>query len=189
MASRANRYTNESSASGNSSTSHERFCHCGMRALLKVSNSVANPGREYYTCPARRCGYFTWAGAGSQGTARIRGQRHEAFPEEHRAGADINLQERVAKIENECVRLKMIACMNVVGDGPKLMGTPSRKLGNLDLVVDTDIHTHRLGSAVRLGRDVKTTKHLLNFIRVPPNPLAWNERIEHALGVPDNLTR
>ncbi|MED6164363.1 hypothetical protein PIB30_089223 [Stylosanthes scabra] len=75
MSSRANRYTHESSRSGNSSTSGERFCGCGLRASLKVSNSVANPGREYYSCPARRCRYFMWAGPVR--TARLRGQIHE----------------------------------------------------------------------------------------------------------------
>ncbi|RYQ83558.1 hypothetical protein Ahy_B10g102289 [Arachis hypogaea] len=42
------------------------FCECGLRAPLQVSNSIANPGRKYYACPVRRCGWFRWAGPSIQ---------------------------------------------------------------------------------------------------------------------------
>ncbi|MED6131645.1 hypothetical protein PIB30_011496 [Stylosanthes scabra] len=106
MSSRANRYTHESSGSDNSSTSGERFCGYGLRAPLKVSNSVANPGREYYSCPARRCRYLMWAGPCMHGTTRFCGKNHEQYPEEHKANsyANLHLHDRVVKIENDYMR-------------------------------------------------------------------------------------
>ncbi|MED6151077.1 hypothetical protein PIB30_078825, partial [Stylosanthes scabra] len=111
MSSRAKRYAYESSGSGNSSTSSECFCHCGLRAPLQVSNSVANPGREYYSCPARRFQYFSWAGPAIHGTTRLGGQIYERNPEEHKVDSNTNLHlhERVVKIEANCIRLKLLA--------------------------------------------------------------------------------
>ncbi|MED6139715.1 hypothetical protein PIB30_086374 [Stylosanthes scabra] len=51
-------YREKSAGSGDSSTSGDRICKCGLIASLKVSNSKANPGREYYSCPEGRCRWF-----------------------------------------------------------------------------------------------------------------------------------
>ncbi|MED6153561.1 hypothetical protein PIB30_103249 [Stylosanthes scabra] len=74
MSSRAKRYVYKSTGSGNSSISGEHFCNCGLRAPLQVSKSVANPGREYYSCPARRCRYFSWVGSAMHETTRLEGK-------------------------------------------------------------------------------------------------------------------
>ncbi|XLR26484.1 hypothetical protein HN51_039706 [Arachis hypogaea] len=50
----------------NGNITGDRFYECGLRAPLQVSNSVANPGRKYYACPIRRCGWFRWAGPSIQ---------------------------------------------------------------------------------------------------------------------------
>ncbi|MED6163102.1 hypothetical protein PIB30_076643 [Stylosanthes scabra] len=117
MSSRAKRYAYESSGSGDSSTSGECFCNYGLRAPLQVSNSVANPGREYYSCPAKRCRYFTWAGPAIHGTTMLGGQICERNPEEHKTDSHTNLHlhDRVAKIEADYIRLKLLACMNIIG--------------------------------------------------------------------------
>ncbi|MED6125506.1 hypothetical protein PIB30_069127, partial [Stylosanthes scabra] len=38
------------------------FTIAASLALLQVSRSAENPGREYYACPAMRCTWFRWAG-------------------------------------------------------------------------------------------------------------------------------
>ncbi|MED6197898.1 hypothetical protein PIB30_061159 [Stylosanthes scabra] len=55
-------YRAKSTGNGDSSNSSDRVCKCGMIAHLKVSNSEANPGREYYSCPEGKCRWFRWAG-------------------------------------------------------------------------------------------------------------------------------
>ncbi|KAK9225324.1 hypothetical protein WN943_010365 [Citrus x changshan-huyou] len=51
-------------AAGNSRDYPEIQCRCGKGpCVVKVSNSVNNPGRRYYSCPvqgAERCRFFKW---------------------------------------------------------------------------------------------------------------------------------
>ncbi|MED6112699.1 hypothetical protein PIB30_063901 [Stylosanthes scabra] len=111
MSSRGKRYAHESAGNGNSSTSGEWFCDCGLKAPLKVSKSAANPGREYYSCPARRCKWFLWAGPTLSCSARPGSQIHEQDVKETKFDLDSNLQlnERIGKIENECIVVEILA--------------------------------------------------------------------------------
>ncbi|MED6170206.1 hypothetical protein PIB30_028721 [Stylosanthes scabra] len=70
-------YRVRSAGSGDSSTSGERVCKCGLIAHLKVSNSEANPGREYYFCPEGNCRWFKWAGPPVKTPVRVGGQHRE----------------------------------------------------------------------------------------------------------------
>lgn len=36
-------------------------CACGQPAIVKVSNSANNPGRQFWTCASRNCKFFKWA--------------------------------------------------------------------------------------------------------------------------------
>ncbi|MED6219670.1 hypothetical protein PIB30_037896 [Stylosanthes scabra] len=71
MATRCRKSSNESTGSGDSASGGDRVCHCGLKAPLKVSHSYANPGREYYSCPTRRCKWFKWAGPPIEGASSI----------------------------------------------------------------------------------------------------------------------
>ncbi|MED6149800.1 hypothetical protein PIB30_066065, partial [Stylosanthes scabra] len=51
-------YRAKSAGSGDSTSSGERICKCGLVAQMKVSNSEANPGREYFSCPDGKCRWF-----------------------------------------------------------------------------------------------------------------------------------
>ncbi|MED6149127.1 hypothetical protein PIB30_059492, partial [Stylosanthes scabra] len=105
MSARGKGYAHESAGSGNSSISGNRFCDCGLKAPLKVSKSAANPGMEYYSCPAGRCKWFRWAGPALSCSARPSSQIHERDAEETKfdMGHNLQLHERIGKIENECM--------------------------------------------------------------------------------------
>ncbi|MED6199118.1 hypothetical protein PIB30_072933 [Stylosanthes scabra] len=77
MATRCRKSSNESTGSGDSASVGDRVCHCGLKAPLKVSHSYANPGREYYSCPAMRCKWFKWAGPSIKGASSIGPQTNE----------------------------------------------------------------------------------------------------------------
>ncbi|MED6189831.1 hypothetical protein PIB30_099861 [Stylosanthes scabra] len=79
-------YRVRSAGSGDSSTSGERVCKCGLIAHLKVSNSEANPGREYYSCPEGNCRWFKWAGPPVKTPVRVGGQHRELGADESRVG-------------------------------------------------------------------------------------------------------
>ncbi|RYR28802.1 hypothetical protein HN51_062161 [Arachis hypogaea] len=99
MASTSRRSTSGSYSSGN--VTGEHFCECGLRAPLQVSNSMANPGRKYYACPARRCGWFRWAGPSIQ---------HSDVGDDRSCQLNSNLRsERVEKLHTDVVYLKLLA--------------------------------------------------------------------------------
>ncbi|MED6197526.1 hypothetical protein PIB30_057262 [Stylosanthes scabra] len=106
----------KSAESGDSSTSVDRICKCGLIAQLKVSNSEANPGMEYYSCPNGRCRWFRWEGPSVKCPVRVGGQNRERDAEESQVGLGSSLlvHERIRKIENDCVTLKILACMNLL---------------------------------------------------------------------------
>ncbi|MED6165906.1 hypothetical protein PIB30_104004 [Stylosanthes scabra] len=79
-------YRVRSAGSGDSSTSGERVCKCGLIAHLKVSNSEANPGREYYSCPEGNCRWFKWAGPPVKTPVRVGTQHRELGADESRVG-------------------------------------------------------------------------------------------------------
>ncbi|MED6189358.1 hypothetical protein PIB30_095276 [Stylosanthes scabra] len=79
-------YRGRSAGSGDSSTSAERVCKCGLIAHLKVSNSEANPGREYYSCPEGNCRWFKWAGPPVKTPVRVGGQHRETAADECQFG-------------------------------------------------------------------------------------------------------
>lgn len=66
MGFRNRRLTSGTYGSDNSNVMGEHFCDCGLRALLQISNIVANLGREYYLYPVRRCIWFRWADPSNQ---------------------------------------------------------------------------------------------------------------------------
>ncbi|KAJ1411435.1 Zinc finger, GRF-type [Sesbania bispinosa] len=42
-----------------------RFCKCGRKVVVRISNTHKNPGREFYTCAIPKddvlnCRYFSW---------------------------------------------------------------------------------------------------------------------------------
>ncbi|MED6176082.1 hypothetical protein PIB30_084461 [Stylosanthes scabra] len=116
MSNRGKRYTQESAGSGSYSSS-DRICYCGLQAPIQVSKSEANPGREYYSCPTGRCRWFMWAETAMKCSGRLGAQTRKRDAEESQVGSgnSLLLQERVRKLENECVTLKMLVCMNLFG--------------------------------------------------------------------------
>ncbi|MED6107680.1 hypothetical protein PIB30_016299 [Stylosanthes scabra] len=84
---------------------------------MQVLKSAANMGREYYACPTRRCTWFRWAGSAVKYSARHDAQNLERDGEESKVDLGSNLlqHERVGNIENECLMLKMLVCMNLLG--------------------------------------------------------------------------
>ncbi|MED6116161.1 hypothetical protein PIB30_097604 [Stylosanthes scabra] len=74
---RCKKSSNESTGSGDSASGSDHVCHCGLKATLKVSHSYANSGWEYYSCPARRCKWFKWAGPPIHGASSIGPQTTE----------------------------------------------------------------------------------------------------------------
>ncbi|MED6197477.1 hypothetical protein PIB30_056834 [Stylosanthes scabra] len=103
-------YRAKSTGSGDSSNSSDRVCKCGMIAHLKVSNSEANPGREYYSCPEGKCRWFRWAGPPMKCPVIVGAQNHERGAEEAQVGLGSSLvvHDRIRKIENDCVTLKIV---------------------------------------------------------------------------------
>ncbi|MED6195277.1 hypothetical protein PIB30_036477 [Stylosanthes scabra] len=103
-------YGVKSAGSGDSSTSGDRICKCGLIAQLKVSNSEANLGREYYSCPEGRCRWFRWAGPSVKCPVKVGAQNREQNAEEYQVGLGSSLlvHERIRKIENDCVTLKIL---------------------------------------------------------------------------------
>ncbi|MED6162112.1 hypothetical protein PIB30_067263 [Stylosanthes scabra] len=73
------------------SGSGERVCKCGLIAHLKVSNSEANPRREYYSCLEGNCRWFKWAGPPVKTPVRVGGQHHERGVEESQVGMGLEL--------------------------------------------------------------------------------------------------
>ncbi|MED6177708.1 hypothetical protein PIB30_100658, partial [Stylosanthes scabra] len=108
MSHRGKRYTQESADSGSFSSSGDRICYYGLQASIRVSKSEANPGREYYSCPTGRCRWFIWAEPAGNCSGRLRSQTRERDAKENQVGLGGSLlqQERVRKLENECVTLK-----------------------------------------------------------------------------------
>ncbi|RYR34971.1 hypothetical protein Ahy_A10g050043 [Arachis hypogaea] len=100
MASISRRSTIGSYDSGN--VMGERFCECGLRALLQVSNSIANPDRKYYACPIRRCGWFRWTGPSIQ---------HSEVVDDRSCHLNCNLKliKQFVKLHNEVVFMKLLA--------------------------------------------------------------------------------
>ncbi|MED6108431.1 hypothetical protein PIB30_023839 [Stylosanthes scabra] len=90
MSYRGKRNPQDSVGSGNSSSSGDRFCDCGLKAPLQVSRSAANPGREYYTCPAGRCRWFKWAGPPLKCSVRRGYQSVELDAEDSKANSGNN---------------------------------------------------------------------------------------------------
>ncbi|MED6211707.1 hypothetical protein PIB30_076298 [Stylosanthes scabra] len=117
MSYRGKKRAQDSAGSGNSSSSGDRFCDCGLKTPLQVSRSAANPGREYYSCPAGRCRWFMWTGPALKCSVRRGSQSVELDAEDNKAnlGNNFGLLERVGKIQNDCFMLKMLACMNLLG--------------------------------------------------------------------------
>ncbi|QHO43679.1 uncharacterized protein DS421_5g164730 [Arachis hypogaea] len=105
MASTSKRSTSGSYSSGN--VTRERFCECGLRVSLQVSNSIANLGRKYYTCPARRCGWFRWAGPSIQ---------HSDIRDDRSCQLNSNLKtsERVENLHTDVVYLKLLAFLQLL---------------------------------------------------------------------------
>ncbi|MED6152359.1 hypothetical protein PIB30_091249, partial [Stylosanthes scabra] len=77
MSHRGKQYTQESAGSGSFSSSGDRICYCGLQAPIRVSKSEANPGREYYSCPTRRCRWFMWAEPAGNCSGRLGSQTRE----------------------------------------------------------------------------------------------------------------
>ena len=77
---------------------------------MQVSNSVANPGRKYYACPTRRCGWFRWAGPNTQ---------HSDVEEDRSSQLNFNFKttERVEKLHADVVYLKFLSCVQLVVSG------------------------------------------------------------------------
>ncbi|MED6149191.1 hypothetical protein PIB30_060109 [Stylosanthes scabra] len=96
-------YRGRSAGSGDSSTNAERVCKCGLIAHLKVSNSEANPRREYYSCPEGNCRWFKWAGPPVKTPVRVGGQHRETAADECQFGMGTSLlvHERIRRIEND----------------------------------------------------------------------------------------
>ncbi|XLR41858.1 hypothetical protein HN51_020049 [Arachis hypogaea] len=105
MASTSRRSTSGTYGSGN--ITGYRFCECGLRAPLQVSNSVANPGRKYYACPIRRCGWFRWAGPSIQ---------HSDVGDDRSSQLNSNFKtsERVEKLHTDVVYLKFLAFLQLL---------------------------------------------------------------------------
>ncbi|RYQ92458.1 hypothetical protein Ahy_B09g098692 isoform A [Arachis hypogaea] len=105
MASSSRRSTSGTYGSGN--ITGDRFCDCGLRAPLQVSNSVANPGRKYYACPTRRCGWFRWASPNVKPSDS--GDDRSSQP-----NFDFKPSERVERINAEVVYLKFLMCVQLL---------------------------------------------------------------------------
>ncbi|XP_057750780.1 uncharacterized protein LOC130969174 [Arachis stenosperma] len=105
MASTSRRSTSGSYGSGN--VTGERFCECGLRVPLQVLNSIANPGRKYYACPIRQCGWFRWAGPSIQ---------HSDIGDYSSCQLNSNLKtiERVKNLHTDIVYLKLLAFLQLV---------------------------------------------------------------------------
>ncbi|RYQ83415.1 hypothetical protein Ahy_B10g102102 [Arachis hypogaea] len=105
MASTSRRSTSGSYDSNN--ITGECFCECGLRAPLQVSNSMANLGRKYYACPARRCGWFRWAGPSIQ---------HSDIGDDRSCQLNSNLKtsERVENLHTDVVYLKLLAFLQLL---------------------------------------------------------------------------
>ncbi|XP_057723673.1 uncharacterized protein LOC130939598 [Arachis stenosperma] len=105
MASSSRRSTSGTYDSGN--ITGDRFCECGLRAPLQVSNSVANPGRKYYACPRRQCGWFRWEGPNIQPSD---------FGDDRFSQLNFNFKtsERVEKLHSDVVYLKFLMCGQLV---------------------------------------------------------------------------
>ncbi|RYR28171.1 hypothetical protein Ahy_B01g052290 [Arachis hypogaea] len=105
MASTSRRSTSGSYGSGN--VTGECFCECGLRAPLQVSNSMANPGRKYYACPTRRCGWLRWASLSIQ---------YSDIGDDHSCQLNSNLKtsERVEKLHTDIVYLKLLAFLQLL---------------------------------------------------------------------------
>ena len=41
-------------------TFRNKYCECGKRAALKISETENNPGKLFYTCESKRCKFFNW---------------------------------------------------------------------------------------------------------------------------------
>ncbi|RYQ96176.1 uncharacterized protein LOC107611035 [Arachis ipaensis] len=105
MASSSRRSTSGTYGSGN--ITGDRFCECGLRAPLQVSNSVANPGRKYYACPTRRCGWFRWAGPNIQPS-------DSGDDRSSQLNFNFKTSERVEKLHADVVYLKFLMCGQLV---------------------------------------------------------------------------
>ncbi|MED6139280.1 hypothetical protein PIB30_082347 [Stylosanthes scabra] len=105
----------KSADSGDSSSNGERICKCGLVAQMKVSNSEANPGREYFSCPDGKCRWFRWAGPPVNCPARVVGQNRNRDAEDAQLGLRSSLlaHDRIRKIEYDCVTLKLFACVHL----------------------------------------------------------------------------
>ncbi|MED6159120.1 hypothetical protein PIB30_039349 [Stylosanthes scabra] len=94
-------YIVKSAGSDDSSTSGDRICKCGLIAQMKVSNSEANPRREYYSCPDGKCRWFRWAGPAVKCPVRVGAQNRERDAEEFQVGLGSSL----LVYEVECTKL------------------------------------------------------------------------------------
>ncbi|MED6123088.1 hypothetical protein PIB30_045964, partial [Stylosanthes scabra] len=103
MVTRCRKSSDESTGSGDSASGGDRVCHYCLKAPLKMSHSYANPGREYYSCPARRCKWFKWVGPPIEGASSIGPQTNERLPPEYKNAPEIAimLQRRLTQIEKE----------------------------------------------------------------------------------------
>ena len=41
-------------------TFRNKYCECGKRAALKISEIEINPGKLFYTCESKWCKFFNW---------------------------------------------------------------------------------------------------------------------------------
>ena len=48
-----------------------RHCHCGRRAVIKISESQKNPNRLYAKCTDNKCSFFDWLGPPTQQNEKI----------------------------------------------------------------------------------------------------------------------
>ncbi|XP_057755669.1 uncharacterized protein LOC130974845 [Arachis stenosperma] len=92
---------------GSDNVTGEHFCECGLRAPLQVSNSIANPGRKYYACPVKRCGWFKWADPSIQ---------HSEVGDDRSCQLNSNLKsiERDKNLHTDVMFLKLLAFLRLV---------------------------------------------------------------------------
>ncbi|MED6207963.1 hypothetical protein PIB30_040480 [Stylosanthes scabra] len=92
-----------SADSGDSSSNGERICKCGLVAQMNVSNSKANPEREYFSCPDGKYRWFRWAGPPVSCPTRVVGQNRDRDAEDAQLGLRSSLlaHDRIRKIETE----------------------------------------------------------------------------------------
>ena len=91
-----------------------KYCHCGKKALLKISETIKHPNRLFYKCD--NCKYFCWwedDGGSSSNTAVLRSGETSDNGREGVHDYHI-LNQRITKVEANLNGVYAILCLLII---------------------------------------------------------------------------